>query len=377
MKKILFALCCSTLLSACSGRDLYDNAFVSEAQVTDTTRAGQLLAELPPPKRQLPVVVYDFQDQTGQFRNNGLYTDYSSAVTKGGLSILVKSLLDTSNGKWFTVAERNGLNDLIKERQIIRTERSSYTRPDGTHLPDLPALLYGGMLLEGGIIFYDSNVLSGGAAAGYFGITGSTEYHRDIVTVYLSAIDINTGKVILAVNSSKTVFSYALNAGVTHYLTFDRLFEAETGYTVNEPGQIAVRQAIETSLYSLIMEGAQQNLWSFADEAAGKQAIADYLGRKNASSHQTQLFDKPGSIVAAKALPVADSVRPVTQPMPSAPVSQAAPAVVPAPAPVAAATLPEPKKIVIVPASGVTPQTVVEQEVRKRMPQDPTPQSSQ
>lgn len=268
-------------LTACSSKVLYNNQQITEAQVTDTTVVGKMLADLPAPAQRIPVVVYDFQDQTGQFKANDNFGDYSSAVTKGAVSVLIKTLLDTSKGNWFMVAERNGLDSLLKERQIIRSMREEYTGSDGKPLPMLPPLIYGGMILEGGIIFYDSNILTGGAAAGYFGISGSTQYRRDIVTVYLRAVDISSGEVILAVNSSKTVFSYAVNAGLTRYLSYNRLLEAEAGFTVNEPNQFAVRQAIEASVYSLLMEGALKKVWSFKDEDTGNKAIATYLEKRD------------------------------------------------------------------------------------------------
>ncbi len=283
---LLFAF----LLNACS-QQVFESAPFQEAQVTDVTRAGEILAALPLPNRQIPVVVYDFQDQTGQFKFNDNFSDYSSAVTKGGLAVLVKALLDTGNGGWFLVSERGGINNLLKERQIIRTMRQEYTRPDGTKLPDLPPLLYGGLLLEGGIIFYDYNILTGGAAAGYFGISGSAQYRRDIITVYLRGIDINNGQVVIAVNSTKTVYSYAVNAGFVRFLTFDKLLEAETGFTANEPTQLAVRQAIETSVYSLIMEGAMRGMWGFNDRLAGEKAINEYIARRDTAG-KVNVFDK-------------------------------------------------------------------------------------
>lgn len=46
--------------------------------------------------------------------------------------------------------------------------------------------------------------------------------------------------------------------------------------TANEPAQIAVRQAIEASVYALILEGRRNGLWSFANEARGAQLLAVY-----------------------------------------------------------------------------------------------------
>jgi curli production assembly/transport component CsgG len=268
------------LLSACSFENAYNNRFVNEAKVTDTTTAGQILETLPLPKQPLAVAVYDFQDQTGRLRENPAFAEYSSAVTKGGLSVLIKALLDSGNGKWFMVAERGNLNDLLKERQIIRAMRADYLTPDGKKLGNLPPLIYGGLLLEGGIIFYDSNVLTGGAAAGYFGISSLAQYSRDMVSVYLRVVDISTGRVMLSVTSSKTIFSYSLQAGISRYISYDKLLEAETGYTVNEPSQLAVREAIETAVYSLIMEGAARKMWDFTDPDAGRQALYEYWLRK-------------------------------------------------------------------------------------------------
>jgi len=281
MKKIIALLAVAFLLNACSLDTLYDNKMVEAPHVTDQTRAGSILASLPAPPQKLAVVVYDFSDQTGQFKNNGQFTDYSSAVTKGGYSILVNALLATGNKSWFTVVERGGLKNLLQERQIINQTRQQYTTKDGQKLNPLPPMLYGGILIEGGIISYDSNVLTGGAGASYFGLSGNTQYHRDLVTVYLRAVNIQTGEVLSSVTSSKTVFSLLVDANFLRYLTFDKLLQTEAGFTVNEPTQIAVRQAIETALYSLVMEGAISNLWTFNDPAAGKVAINEYLERRD------------------------------------------------------------------------------------------------
>lgn len=269
-------------LNGCTPTDLLDNPAVKEATISDTTRSGEILKNLPLPTDRIPIAVYEFQDQTGQFKTSDTVTDYSSAVTKGGLAVLTKALNDTGNRKWFMVAERGGLRNLLQEREIINTMRKEYMDPNATEpLPQLPPLIYAGMLIEGGIIFYDSNVITGGAAASYFGIGGHTEYRRDIITVYLRAINISTGEAMLSVTSSKTIFSYGAGINVLRYLSYDKLLEAEAGFTVNEPGQLAVRQAVETAVYSLVMEGAASGMWEFADKQAGDKAMQDYVARRD------------------------------------------------------------------------------------------------
>jgi len=283
------------LLSGCGhNTTVYDNPLVEEAHVADTTRAGEILKKLPVPKQKIPVVVYEFQDQTGQFKNNGTYTEYSSAVTKGGYSILVKALLDSGYGKWFSVSERGNLKDLLQERQIVKLTRSQYLGPDGKKLGELPPMLYAGMIIEGGIVSYDSNVMTGGAGATFLGIGGTVQYRRDLVTVYMRAVSVQTGEVLLSVNSSKTVYSSSLDANYLKYVTIDHLFQSEAGFTLNEPTQLAVRQAVETAVYSLIMEGTLKDMWSFKNHEAGDEAINDYLMRRD--GHGPEKQKKPSKI---------------------------------------------------------------------------------
>ena len=301
IKGVVLLLASLTALGGCSSRSFYENAAVSKAHVTDRTRATEILMGLPAPVQAVPVVVYDFQDQTGQFKNNEKYTEYSSAVTRGGYSILVKSLLDTGNGDWFTVAERGALKNLLQERQIVKVTRGEYLGVDNKKLPSLPPMLYGGTIIEGGIISYDSNVQTGGAGAVYLGIGGSVQYHRDLVTVYLRAVSVESGRVLLAVNSSKTIYSVAVDGNFLRYLTVANLFQSEAGYTMNEPVQLAVRQAIETSVYSLLMEGVLKHLWEFRDKAAGQKAIAEYLVRRDGHAENFIVSEKEKNNKAQKA----------------------------------------------------------------------------
>ena len=142
--------------------------------------------------------------------------------------------------------ERGGLKDLLQERQIIGLMRDQYTLPNGAKLGPLPPLLYAGMLIEGGIVGYDSNVITGGIGAKYLGIGGDIKHQRDIVTVDLRAVNIANGQVMLSVTAEKTVYSTGFDGSIFKYVSFNKLLEAETGYTMNEPPQLAVRQAVDT-----------------------------------------------------------------------------------------------------------------------------------
>lgn len=303
MKKLLGAGLISLFLTSCSMPELTSvNPLENEPKVASATKSGNTLLTLPPARQKVVVALYSFEDQTGQYKPSDDITDYSRAVTQGGLAIVSKALLDAGNRSWFTVVERGGLKNLMQERQIIRAMRDQYTLPSGESLPDIGPLLYAGVLLEGGIVSYESNILTGGMGAKWLGVGGSTEYRRDLVTVYLRATSIQTGEVLLSVNTSKTIFSSSLQGGAYRYVSLNRLLELESGVSVNEPPQFAVRQAIEMAVYSMVMEGAIGGLWEFADNNAGAQAIADYINRRDQGASledraEAQTPDAPEQVI--------------------------------------------------------------------------------
>jgi curli production assembly/transport component CsgG len=243
-----------------------------------------VLIYLPPPPQPVPIAVYSFTDQTGQLKPSENIQSLSRAVTQGGTSVLIKALRDAGNGNWFTVVERERLDNLLKERQIIREMRQRYLGEAETPSSVLPSLLFAGILLEGGIIGYDSNTQTGGIGARFLGIGGDMQYRQNTVTVYLRAISVKTGEVLGNVVTSKTVASVALNTNVFKFVEFDELLEGEAGVSSNEPIQIATQAAIEKAVYALIMEGAQpggRQLWGFADQAAGKVYLDHYKEEKD------------------------------------------------------------------------------------------------
>lgn len=234
------------------------------------------LKDLPKPKEKIVAAVYKFRDQTGQYKPSEVGASWSTAVTQGATSILQRSL--EASG-WFTTIEREGLSNLLNERKIIRSSRQSYNQQQqGSELETaLPPLLFAGVLLEGGIISYDANMLTGGAGARYFGIGGSTEYRQDRVTVYLRAISTSNGRILKTVYTSRTILSQKVDFGVFRFVSFQRLLEAETGITHNEPAELAVREAIEKAVQSLIIEGVLDGLWKLkSPEDINKPAIVSY-----------------------------------------------------------------------------------------------------
>jgi len=131
----------------------------------------------------------------------------------------------------------------------------------------LPPLLAATILIEGGIIAYETNVRTGGAGARYVGVGASTQYRVDQVTVNLRSIDIRSGQMLNSVSTTKTIYSYELSAGLFKFVGFKHLLEAETGVTRNEPAQLAVKEAIEAALLYLTVQGVRDGVWALKDQA--------------------------------------------------------------------------------------------------------------
>lgn len=267
------------LLLLFTGCGAYFNQPVSKQNATygENTPSTNSLKQLPPPKDQIVVGVYKFRDQTGQYKPSENGSNFSTAVTQGATSILIKALEDS---KWFIPIERENLSNLLQERNIIRSTRQEYLK-DNEKGEQLSPLLFAGVLIEGGIISYDSNIITGGFGARYFGAGGSTRYRQDRVTVYLRLVSTQNGKILKTIYVSKTILSQSLDASLFRYVNFKRLLEVETGFTTNEPIQLAVSEAIEKAVEGLIIEGLQENLWeSKAPLSRLTALINDYNNEK-------------------------------------------------------------------------------------------------
>ena len=263
----------------------------SLAHIPPRTQTQNLLAELPPPSRSVAVAVYDFQDQTGQFKPSDSGQTLSRAVSQGGASMVVKALQDAGNRSWFLIVERENLKNLLNERQIIREMRQRYLGEQNVNPKALPALLFAGILLEGGVIGYDTNTVTGGAGAAFLGIGAHTEYRQDTVTVYLRAISVRTGEVLTTVTASKTIASQALSANAFKFVAYKELLQAETGFTTNEPDQLALRQAIEKAVYALVLEGVELKLWEFQDKESGWPMLWRYQQERDGHFTAEQVRD--------------------------------------------------------------------------------------
>ncbi len=261
------------LLTSCISKGPRTISAPSLGYKTLTQRA---LEALPAPKEKIIVAVYNFRDQTGQYKFQENVSSFSTAVTQGATAMLIDALRDSG---WFIPVERESFNNLITERKIIRANLGKET--------DLPELLHAPLMLDGGIVAYETNLTTAGLGAEYHGIGASSQYRKDQVTLYLRATDVLSGAIVQSVSTSKSILSSQVRVGVFRYVEIDRLLEIEAGFSTNEPPQMCVMEAVQKAVVSLIIEGLQDGLWELKNPAdMNAPVIKAYLSEKNGGANR-------------------------------------------------------------------------------------------
>jgi len=256
-------------LSSCSIFDQYEDTYEQRFKAHDVVRIDELqskyLLNVTPPTIKPVVAVYptSFTDQTGQRKSNSEFALFSTAVTQAPHTLLIRALKHASNGEFFRVVERIGLDNLTKERQLIRSAREQFAT-DEEKKKQLAPLLFAGVLLEGAVIAYDSNLTTGGIGARYLGIGTSIQYREDNITVSLRMVSVATGEILIEVLSQKTIFSYGKSEDVFRFIEMGtELVEIELGNSRNESTTIALMKAIEGAVLELITIGYDRGFWKY------------------------------------------------------------------------------------------------------------------
>jgi len=262
-----------------------------EPKVAENKMQKEFDAIPPPAGPKLSVAVYNFADKTGQRKATPGVASFSTAVTQGADVFLIKALQDVGRGRWFDVVERGNIDALTKERLIIKQMRDAY---EGKDAKPLMPMQFAGIIMEGGIIGYDTGLESGGIAYRFLGVGPQTQYSKDIVTVSLRAISVNTGKILAATTITKIVYSTADSVailksidpggGITQQI-FDGstgsssatagIFEFESGLTINEASTLAVKTTVEAAVVELIKEGERKGVWDFKQPEPVKASVTD------------------------------------------------------------------------------------------------------
>lgn len=260
MRRVGRAAACSLALALLAGCVTRPSVPDGGAQLTPATRMTRDLARLPAPKGKVTVAVYGFRDQSGQYKP-APDSSFSTAVTQGAGAMLIQALLESG---WFVPVERENLQNLLTERKIVRA--LEMPQSPGTPAVNLPQLIPASVLVEGGVVAYESNVRTGGIGARYLGVGLSTQYRVDQVTVNLRTVDMRGGQILNSVSTTKTIYSYEVRPSVFRFVSFKQLLELEGGLTRNEPAQLCVKEAIEAAVVHLIVQGVKDGAWALLND---------------------------------------------------------------------------------------------------------------
>ena len=275
MNKILISLSIVVLLAGCATGSAIREKVTGNQFDDPTVEQSKFLKKeknklAPPVGGPVPVAVYSFNDKTGQRKSVTGIASLSSAVTQGAESYLIKALQDVGDGRWFTVLERVGLENLIKERQMIRQMREQY---QGREAKALPPMVFAGIIMEGGIVGYDSNTITGGSGMRLFGIGASTQYQSDTVTVTLRTVSVSTGEVLTSTTVTKTVLSYMDKLTLLRFVDDGTALganalalEGEIGGSINESINKAIDVAVQAAVVNTIQEGSRKGIWAYKQE---------------------------------------------------------------------------------------------------------------
>jgi curli production assembly/transport component CsgG len=257
MNKLITTLLVLVFLTGCSSLNTKVEYEPPKGQDNPLQSALDSVPELGGPK--ITVAVYKFSDYTGQRKAVENGSSLSSAVSQGSEVWVIKALADVGHGTWFQVVERGALDSIIKERQLIRNTRELHGDKDV-----LDPMLFAGIIIEGGIVGYDTDVLSGGNGARLLGLGVQEEFRMDTITVAMRVISVQTGEVLLSVATEKTIASSRTGASVFKFLDMGtKALEIESGKGFNEPINYATRAAIEQGVIEIIYQGANKGLWGF------------------------------------------------------------------------------------------------------------------
>ncbi len=296
-----FAVLGTLLLGGCAATHPPSDV-APNARLTPATSITRDLMLLPKPKGKVVVAVYGLRDQTGQYKPSP-DSAFSTSVTQGAASMLIKALKDSG---WFTPVERENLQNLLTERKIIRALETTQDKNAGAI--NIPQLLPASVIIEGGIIAFESNVRTGGIGANYLGIGLSTQYRVDQVTVSLRSVDIRGGQILNSVSTTKTIYSYEIHPSVFKFVNFKDLVQFEAGMTRNEPAQLCVKEAIEAAVVHLTVQGLRDRVWALKEEQDWYSPIIQSYLRENEEQARPQETGSKGS-----------------RPLPDAPVKPLAP----------------------------------------------------
>ena len=119
MLKIIMTFLLGIILTSCASTKKVET-YKGEMPYVEGTPTHELLKDVPElDQPMITIAVYRFMDLTGQRKPSTKFSQLSTAVTQGSDVFVINALKAVGDGTWFQVVERNGLDNLVKEKKYV------------------------------------------------------------------------------------------------------------------------------------------------------------------------------------------------------------------------------------------------------------------
>jgi curli biogenesis system outer membrane secretion channel CsgG len=186
--------------------------------------------------------------------------DNSPDLLKNNNDVLPESgAVEPGKGSGILANPNNQMaNGLMGKQPNPPTMQDIPALPSQMYIPPLNPSEY---IIEGGIIGYDSDVVTSGAGLKIMNIGGFGEVRKDTVSVNMRLVNVNTGRVVLSTTLTKGIFSQKLQGSGMGYVSIDRILEAEGGIGYNEPVFEALNLTIQSAVLDIVKKAQSQGIW--------------------------------------------------------------------------------------------------------------------
>ena len=99
--------------------------------------------------------------------------------------------------------------------------------------------MFAGLIIEGAVVSYESNIRTGGTGGRVLGIGMSRQYRQDTVTVSLRFISVLTGRILTEVTTTKSILSVGINEDIFRFVR-NNMSLSQNGNVENESITLAL-----------------------------------------------------------------------------------------------------------------------------------------
>ncbi len=221
--------------------DLKDEILADSDQILsadpNVNTSTQLLASLDEPEDKPAVAVFEIDDETGEFTEDG-----SSLVSQGAGDMLVTAL---KRSRQFKVLERISDEHLMNEHDL--KDNNLIAADEGPELNELAGADY---IIDGSVTEYQVDKESGGTGLSIAGVGGSDEYAVASTAIDLRLVDATSGEVLWSRSLRDEIEGERVGIETFEFMG-ENIVEFEAGQGKQEVVNLVLRRLLEEAVFEL------------------------------------------------------------------------------------------------------------------------------